>query len=140
MIVLDSNVISAFMRSPEPGLVHWLDAQPGQSLWTTSICIYEIEFGIQSLPRGRRRQELHDDFFKMLHIDLGNRVLLFDAAAAKQAAAISADLRKLGRTIDVRDAMIAGTVVARNATLATRNTKHFADTPVAIVNPWELTS
>lgn len=137
MIVLDSNVISAFMRSPDAALVRWLDSQPDRSLWTTSICIYEIEFGIQSLPRGRRRQELQDDFNQMLHLELGNRVLLFDAAAAKQAATISADLRMLGRTIDVRDAMIAGTVVARNATLATRNTKHFADTPVAIVNPWE---
>jgi hypothetical protein len=32
--------------------------------------------------------------------------------------------------------MIAGIAIARRATLATRNTRHFADLPVSVVNPW----
>jgi predicted nucleic acid-binding protein len=32
--------------------------------------------------------------------------------------------------------MIAGIVLANHATLATRNTRHFADLPVPMVNPW----
>jgi len=138
MIVLDSNVISALMRQPEQALIEWLNAQPPESLWTTSICVYEIEFGLQSLPKGKRRKGLQSDFERAMEEDLEGRILNFDGQAAQHAAAISAHLRSIGRPIDVRDAMIAGIVLSRHATLATRNLKHFADTGVKLVNPWEL--
>jgi len=32
--------------------------------------------------------------------------------------------------------MIAGIAVVAEATLATRNVRHFADLPIAVVNPW----
>jgi toxin FitB len=32
--------------------------------------------------------------------------------------------------------MIAGIVRANHATLATRNTRHFADLAVPVINPW----
>jgi predicted nucleic acid-binding protein len=37
---------------------------------------------------------------------------------------------------DLRDTMIAGIVLAHRATLATRNTSHFEDCPIPLVNPW----
>ena len=40
------------------------------------------------------------------------------------------------RPVELRDTMIAGIVVARHATLATRNTVHFEDLLVPVVNPW----
>lgn len=137
MIVLDSNVISALMNLPDSSVIHWLDAQPLQSLWTTSICVYEIEYGLNSLPSGRRRNGLKKDFDRALQVDLQGRILDFDAEAARAAGHISAELRRIGRPIDVRDAMIAGIVSSRRATLATRNIKHFAETQIRIVNPWD---
>jgi hypothetical protein len=137
MIVLDSNVISALMSSPAPSVILWLDAQPPQSLWTTSICVYEIEYGLHSLPKGKRKKGLQEDFERALQVELQGRILDFDAEAARAAGLISADLRRAGRPIDVRDAMIAGIVSLRRATLATRNTKHFQDTQVSLVNPWD---
>jgi len=44
--------------------------------------------------------------------------------------------RRAGRGGELRDAMIAGIAIARHATLATRNTRHFADLPMAVVDPW----
>ena len=41
-----------------------------------------------------------------------------------------------GRRGDIRDSMIAGIVIAHQATLATRNIRHFDDLPVPVVNPW----
>jgi predicted nucleic acid-binding protein len=38
--------------------------------------------------------------------------------------------------VELRDAMIAGIVVARHATLATRNVIHLEDLSVPVVNPW----
>jgi hypothetical protein len=36
----------------------------------------------------------------------------------------------------VHDTMIAGIVLAHNATIATRNTKDFDDISASVVNPW----
>lgn len=105
-----------------------------QSLWTTNVCVYEIEFGIRSLPRGKQRNGLQTDFEGALQEDPGNPILDF-AAAAHQVASISVKLRQAGRSIDIRDAMIAGIVASRNARLATRNTKHFAATDIPLSNP-----
>ena len=69
--------------------------------------------------------------------DLGNRVLDFDALAAATAAQLAADRQKAGRAVDLRDTLIAGIAVARRATIATRNTRHFDGLDVTVVNPWE---
>ena len=46
MIVLDTNVISALMQStPDALVVDWLDAQPSESIWTTSVCVFEVLYG-----------------------------------------------------------------------------------------------
>jgi predicted nucleic acid-binding protein len=47
-----------------------------------------------------------------------------------------ASRHKKGRPVDLRDTMIAGIALACHATLATRNTEHFEDLPVPVVDPW----
>jgi len=64
-------------------------------------------------------------------------VLAFDAAAAGKAAIVAARRRQAGRTVDLRDTQIAGIALARHATIATRNVRHFDDPSVLVVNPWE---
>jgi hypothetical protein len=67
---------------------------------------------------------------------LGRRVAFFDDAAAQQAGDLMASRHKKGHQVDLRDTMIAGIVLAHHATLATRNTAHFADIAAPVVNPW----
>jgi predicted nucleic acid-binding protein len=38
--------------------------------------------------------------------------------------------------VDIRDSQIAGIALARRATIATRNVRHFADLEVPVVDPW----
>jgi toxin FitB len=137
VIILDTNVLSALMReAPEPVVVKWLDLQPAQSIWITSITLFEARLGLALLPRGRKRQALESAFAQLLENDLGNRVLDFDSAAATQAAQLAAGRQKAGRPIDMRDTQIAGIGLARRAALATRNVKHFQDLNVPVINPW----
>ena len=137
MIVLDTNVISALMRSqPDPVVVAWVNDQPEPSLWTTSLTVYEIEYGLALLPRGRKRGRLTQAWELALREDLGARILDLDAPAARDAAAFSAAQRAAGQVADVRDALIAGIVTARKATLATGNTRHFEHAGVRVVDPW----
>jgi predicted nucleic acid-binding protein len=88
------------------------------------------------LPRGRKRAALEAAFGGVLEEDLENRVLDFDGAAAAAAARLAADRKVAGRSVDLRDTLIAGIAQARRATIATRNTKHFAGLDVPVVDPW----
>jgi predicted nucleic acid-binding protein len=137
MIILDTNVLSALMRTvPEVPVVAWLDRQPAESVWITSITLFETRLGLALLPTGRRQQTLEAAFARLLKEDLENRVLDFDGAAAAEAASLAAERQKAGRPVDMRDTQIAGIALARRATLATRNARHFADLKIPIVDPW----
>ncbi len=139
MILLDTNVLSALMlREPDPVVVKWLDAQPAESVWTTSITIFEIRTGLDLLQPGQRRAQLEQAFEGLLGEELDARVQSFDRSAANAAGTIAASRRRAGLTMEVRDAEIAGIAVARRAALATRNTRHFADLGVALVDPWAV--
>ena len=138
MIILDTNVLSALMRKmPETQVVAWLDRQPAESVWITSITLFEARLGLALLPSGRKRQALEAAFGRLLEEDLENRVLDFDSAAAIEAAALGARRQKSGRPVDIRDTQIAGIALARRATLATRNVRDFGDLKVPVVDPWE---
>ena len=102
----------------------------------TSITLFETRLGLALLPSGRRRQTLEDAFTRLLIEDLENRVLDFDSAAANEAASLAAARQKIGRPVDMRDTQIAGIALARRATLATQNVRHFADLKISVVNPW----
>jgi len=137
VILLDTNVISAFMK-PEPDQVvmEWLDTQPLESLWTTAITVFEIRVGLELLTSGRRRQILEEAFSKSLELDLEGRIISFDESAAQAAGRVAAARRKVGRSLEVRDVQIAGIAIARKAKIATRNVRHFEGLGLELINPW----
>jgi len=136
MIVLDTNVLSALMQqAPDAKVITWLDKQSRTSVWATSITILEIRFGLQIMAASRRRALLLEAFETLIE-KMGHRIAPFDDDAAKQAADLMASRQRKGRSVELRDTMIAGIVVSRHATLATRNLVHFEDLSVPVVNPW----
>jgi hypothetical protein len=138
MIVLDTNVLSALMRkAPGAAVVTWLDHQPPTSVWTTAVNVLEIRYGLEILPAGKRRSELIKAFDVLLQSVLDHRVAPLDAAAAEEAAQLMAARHRAGRPGDLRDTLVAGIALAHRATLATRNTRHFEDLAVRVVDPWQ---
>ena len=136
MIFLDTNVLSEFMlRSPNPRVVVWLDRQPRMSIWTTSVTIFEIRFGLQTMAIGRRRALLNQRFEEFL-LRINQQIASFDADAAQHAGDLMASRKLQGRSRELRDTMIAGIVLAHHAALATRNTSHFDDISETLVDPW----
>ena len=137
MIVLDTNIISELMRAqPAEQVVAWLDAQDAQTVWITSISVLEVRFGLELLDDAKRRLRLEQAFDAVLAQDLAGRILGFDQHAAERTARISAQARRQGRSIELRDAMIAGIAVLHGATLATRNVRHFSQIGVELADPW----
>lgn len=137
MILLDTNVLSALMKlMPDETVAKWLDLQPRESIWITSVNLMEVHFGLQIMPLGRKRTALTRGLAMLLEEKIQGRIALFDIPAAEQAAELMAHRRAKGRPVDPVDTMIAGIALATRATLATRNTSHFADLSVPVVNPW----
>ena len=124
-------------RQPDQTVVAWLDEQPSESIWITSITVFEVRMGLELLATGRRRSQLEQKFDRLLVEDLDGRVQLFDRAAADAAGTIAASRQRAGRTVEIRDVQIAGIASARKATLATRNVRHFEGLDIRLVNPWQ---
>ena len=130
MIVLDTNVTSELMR-PAPLLVvtAWVRARNARELYTTSITMAEIRYGIERPPDGRRKDLLRitaEDVFSAF----AEAVLPFDAAAAAEYAGIVSRRDRTGAPIDGFDAQIAAICRTHGAALATRNVKDFDATGI----------
>jgi len=67
---------------------------------------------------------------------MGRRIVVLDEEAARITAELMASRHKRGKVGELRDSMIAGIVLSHHASLATRNTSHFADISATVVNPW----
>jgi predicted nucleic acid-binding protein len=139
MIILDTNVVSACMR-PEKhkAVIAWLDRQPAESLWTTTVTLFELRYGIENLLDGDTvRAEIERAWDEIGSLIFDNRILQFDTRAARAAAELAGARRKKRRAADFRDTFIAGIALSREATIATRNLKDFADAGVPLVDPWK---
>ncbi len=137
MIILDTNVLSALMQlQPDPQVIAWLDAQAAESIWLSTITVFEARYGLALLADGQRKRLLQERLDGLLQEDLENRLLPFDASAAAQAATLAADRKARGQPVDMRDTFIAGIAMARRASIATRNTRHFDGLTVPVINPW----
>jgi predicted nucleic acid-binding protein len=138
MIVLDTNVVSEFMLpKPDARVIRWLDEQPRASIWTSSVTVFEIRFGLETMPAGKRQASLAAWFEGWLVEVVQQRIAIYDEAAARAAANLASQREKRGRPGELRDTMIAGIVLASRAALATRNVRHFDDIAKSVVNPWE---
>ncbi len=137
MILIDSDVFSALMaEEPVDVVVQWLERHDRTIIGTTSISIFEVRFGIQRRPPGRRRFKLERGFERVMREIVQDRIVGLDAAAAVRAAELAATRELDGINVGTGDTLIAGIVIAHGATLATRNVRHFADLAIDVVNPW----
>ena len=126
MIVLDTNVVSELMKPfPSEAVVAWMSGQPLEKLFTTTITMAEILYGVVLLPKGKRRAQLLHEAEAMFAEDFAHRILLFDEHAARIFGPIAIERRAHGRPIGIVDAQIAAISRANGAALATRNTDDF---------------
>lgn len=135
-MVLDTNVVSELMRStPDRRVVAWVTAQPVTELCTTAVTIAEIRYGLEQLPKGRRRDGLRVAAREVFGAFAG-MVLPFDSAAAGEYADVVVRRGVAGRPIGGFDAQIAAICLSRGARLATRNTHDFSGLDLPLEDPW----
>ena len=133
--LLDTNVVSELTKAtPDSRVVAFLAAQ--DDLWLPTIVLHELEFGLNLLPLGRRRNRIHAALSALL-MEYGDRVLPLDRPESEQAAALRARARRAGRVLHLADALIAGTAKVHDLAVATRNVADFEGLGVTVTNPWE---
>ena len=138
MILVDTNVISELMRpTPSPDVLGWMDAQARTSLYISVVVQAEILYGVECLPEGQRREDLARQAAAIFEEEFAGRILPVTEAAAAHYAAIAAARRRTGRSFGLFDTLIAATARASGARIATRNTMHFDDCGIDLINPWE---
>ena len=134
--LLDTNVVSEMTReAPEPKVIAFLSEQP--DLWLPALVLHELEFGLQLLPAGTRRDGLRAVLAAFV-TEYEDRILPLDRIAAEWAARFRAQRHGSGQVLDLGDALIAGTARACDLSLATRNVRDFERLDIEVTNPWDI--
>ncbi|WP_447585093.1 PIN domain-containing protein [Pseudoxanthomonas mexicana] len=138
MILLDTTVVSEPLRpAPEARVIAWIDAQPLETLYLSTISVAELRAGVALLPAGRRRDKLHETLEKRVLPMFAGRVLAFDLACTSAYAELLAMVRRAGSGIETADACIAAVAIANGFTLATRDTRPFKAAGLTVIDPWK---
>lgn len=130
--LVDANVLSETTKPrPDPGVLDWLRVHMAD-IAVDPIILGELRFGILILPKSKKRDELErwfDSGIRCFHC------LPWDAATGLQWAALLARLRAKGKTMPVKDSMIAATAAAHRLAVVTRNVRDFSKTGIEVIDP-----
>lgn len=135
--LLDTCVMSEYTKPfPNENVIAWFSVQMDETLFLSAITIAEIQRGIESLPRSKKRAEL-ENWLNDVVRRFDRRVLPFDLQTARRWAVLTAALGKKGRVLPTMDSFIAATALEYDLTIITRNTNDFADTGAKVLNVWK---
>jgi toxin FitB len=132
VILVDANVLSEPTKpAPDPQVVQWLRENEGE-IAVDPIILGELRFGILILPQGQKRTALE----RWFNAVLGHAYCLpWDAETGMKWAELLAKLRAAGKTMPLKDSLIAATAAAHNLAVATRNRPDFTNAGLHIVDP-----
>ncbi len=130
--VLDTNVVSALMKG-STAVVDRLAATERAQVAVPQPVLAEIAFGIERLPRSKRRTALQGRF-DLLSAELPRAE--WTDAVSQAYGRIKATLERRGTRIEDFDAAIAAHALALDATLVTANLDHMTRVPGLRIEDW----
>lgn len=133
--LLDTNVLSDARKQSHPGLNSWLATQPRDNVAISVVSLLEIERGVLRVERrdpdaGKHLRSWLDNEIPMT---FRRSILPIDKSISIQAARLH-----VPDPMPEMDALIAGTALAHDLTLVTRNVKDFHRSGIQLLDPWEL--
>jgi tRNA(fMet)-specific endonuclease VapC len=130
--VLDTNAVSALMKG-SAAVVERLAATEPADVAIPQPVLAEIAFGIERLPRSKRRRALQARF-DLICSELPRAE--WTDTVSQTYGRIKATLERRGARIEDFDAAIAAHALALDATLVTANLDHMARVPGLRVEDW----
>ena len=133
-VLVDTNVVSELTKQkPDSQVLSFFVEY--DDLWLSSIVLHELKFGVELLPPGSRRNKIYSILTRLL-AQYSDRILPVGGPEASQAASFRAQAQRMGRVLDLGDALIAGTARVNNLAIATRNFRDFDYLELEVFNPW----
>ena len=139
MFILDTNVISELRQTggkkPNPAVERWVRDQQPETLFLSSIVVFELVIGVVRMERRDPRQgaALRRWLAGSVLTAFAGQILDVDEKVASFAASLHVPNPR-----PVNDSLIAATAIVHGMTIATRNTGDFQGLPVGLINPWEV--
>ena len=122
MYVLDTNIVSHFVRASSPELTRRILESEADSLCISAISAGELLYGLGRLPPSRRAQTLR---LQLDAVFTAIAVAPLPAGAAAHYGTARSALEKVGNPIGGNDLWIAAHALAGDMTLVTNNTREF---------------
>ena len=130
--VLDTNAVSALMKGSAAVVERLANTAPADVAVPQPV-LAEIAFGIERLPRSKRRTTLQARF-DLICSELPRAE--WSDAVSQAYGRIKATLEKRGTRIEDFDAAIAAHALATDATLVTANLDHMTRVPGLQIEDW----
>jgi toxin FitB len=131
--LVDANVLSEPTKpSPNSRVVEWLRANE-RDIAVDPIILGELRFGILLLRRGKKRSEL-EHWFDAIVAHL--HCIAWEGETGLRWAQLLAELRGNGRSMPIKDSLIAATALLHNLAVVTRNRTDFEKAGVRIIDPF----
>ena len=136
-LLLDTNVLSEVTRpAPDARVLDWLDGLDEDRSFISVVSIAEIRRGVALMDEGRKREALAEWLARDLPQRFEQRVLPVDEPVALAWGDLMGVAKRRGRGLSSMDGLIAATAIARQLTLATRNTRDFEGFGIELFDPW----
>ena len=133
-VLVDTNVVSELTKQePDTQVLSFFVEY--DDLWLSTIVLHELKFGVELLPPSSRRNKIYSILTRLL-AQYSDRILPVGDPEASQAASFRAQAQRMGRVLDLGDALIAGTARVNNLAIATRNFRDFDYLELEVFNPW----
>jgi len=114
----------------------FIEAQPLESLYLSTVTLAEIRIGIELLPEVARRSALNDWLARKVRPMFEQRVLPITEDIMFKWRLLVEEGRKAGHTFSQPDLIIAATGQYHGLTIVSRDTGDYLKARVAVFNPW----
>jgi len=133
--MLDTNVVSEMMRvGGSPSVAKFVAKLPAPLL---SVAVFhELSYGVELLPFGARKARLATNV-EAIRRQFEDFIVEIDSTISRVSGELRARVELRGGELKPMDALIAASALTRAARLATRNTKHFVNLGIDLVDPWQ---
>ena len=134
--LLDTNVISEGMRPrPDQHVLDWIDGNE-QQLALSVVTLAELRDGANTLSEAARRDRFDRWISEIVIPRFGERTFALTLDTLIDFMALARRLGARGRPQSAPHLLIAATARIHSLTVATRNVRDFANTGIAVYNPW----